>query len=183
MNEQKPKINEQVDAIRWRMRHEKLPWRDEIRIIPRWIWGTVIALLGISQIGAQIVHRYTPPRDEPLLAIMAVAAGLALGVDFFLLLFGYVNRDAHRRGMNSTLWTLLAIFVPYLIGLIIYFLMREPLPYGCPQCGATVSARFNFCPHCKYNLRPTCPKCAHVIQPGDAYCPYCAYELKEVAAT
>jgi predicted amidophosphoribosyltransferase len=75
------------------------------------------------------------------------------------------------------LWTLLAIFVPYGIGLIIYFLMREPLPYNCPGCGATVNARFNFCPDCKYNLRPSCPQCKREVRLQDHYCPYCAQEL------
>jgi RNA polymerase subunit RPABC4/transcription elongation factor Spt4 len=105
------------------------------------------------------------------------AAGIALFIGFFLLFFGYINRDAKRRGMNSTLWTLLAIFVPYLLGIIGYFLIREPLPYDCPACGATVNARFNFCPECKHNLRPSCPQCKREIRLEDKYCPYCAQEL------
>jgi RNA polymerase subunit RPABC4/transcription elongation factor Spt4 len=94
--------------------------------------------------------------------------------------FGYVNRDAKRRNMNSTLWTLLVIvlFPAYLaIGFIIYFLVREPLPYTCPQCPATVNARFNFCPNCKYNLRPACPQCQREVFDDDKFCPYCATEL------
>jgi RNA polymerase subunit RPABC4/transcription elongation factor Spt4 len=79
--------------------------------------------------------------------------------------------------MNSTLWTLLTIFVPYGIGLIVYFLMREPLPYNCPACSALVNARFNFCPVCKCNLRPSCPQCKREVRSGDHYCPYCAQDL------
>jgi len=43
---------------------------------------------------------------------------------------------------------LVLVLMPgYLVlGFIIYLLMREPLPYNCPQCGTTVGARFNFCP-------------------------------------
>jgi len=182
MSEQTPKLNEHVRVIRWRMRYEKLQFADQLRIIPRWVIGLAVVLFVVGQVVAQIVHVYTLHKQEPLLAVMGVAAGAALVLDVLLLLFGYINRDAKRRGMNATLWTLLAILVPYLIGVIIYFLLREPLPYNCPQCGTTVSARFNFCPNCKYNLRPACPHCRHEVRAGDKYCPYCAQELKGVTA-
>jgi len=93
-----------------------------------------------------------------------------------------VNADAKRRGMHSTLWTLIAIFVPYLMGVVAYFLVREPVPFNCPQCQTTVSARFYFCPNCKYNFRPACPQCKHEVRPDDKYCPYCAQELERAAA-
>ena len=98
-----------------------------------------------------------------------------------LFLIAYVNRDAKRRGMNSALWTILVIlFLPTwgLVGLIIYLLMREPLPYNCPQCGATVGARFNFCPNCKCNLHPSCPQCKREVVETDKFCPYCGNDLK-----
>lgn len=177
MTEEKQKITEGVRVIRWRMAHEELRFRDELRNIPRWLISVAVALFVIGQVVAQIVYRYTPHRQERLIEIMGVAAGMALFLGLLLLFFGYIYRDAKRRGMNAPLWTLLAIFVPYLIGAIIYFLMREPLPYNCPQCGATVTARFNFCPSCKYNLRPACPQCKHEVGAQDKYCAYCAYEL------
>jgi hypothetical protein len=93
---------------------------------------------------------------------------------------GYVNKDAKRRGMSSALWTLVVlVFVPgYLVlGFIIYLLMREPLPYQCPQCAATVGARFNFCPNCKCNLHPSCPNCKHEVGEADKYCAYCGQDL------
>src|SRR5437660_9802622 len=60
---------------------------------------------------------------------------------------------------------------------LIYFLMREPLPYACPQCGASVSARFNFCPNCKCNLQPSCPQCKREVAELDKFCPYCGTDL------
>ncbi len=97
-----------------------------------------------------------------------------------LFILGYVYRDAKRRGMNPVLWTLLVLLMsgPYtFIGLIVYLLIRDPLPYTCPQCAASVSARFNFCPTCKCNLRPACPHCQREISDSDRFCPYCATEL------
>jgi RNA polymerase subunit RPABC4/transcription elongation factor Spt4 len=176
MSEEKQPVKEEVRMIRWRMAHENIRFADEFRIIPRWLKGLTITLFIVGQVAAQVAYFYGSKKD-PLGAYVGVAAGAALIIGFLLLLFGYVNRDAKRRGMNSTLWTLLAIFVPYCIGLIIYFLMREPLPYNCPGCGAIVSARFNFCPGCKHDLRPSCPQCKREVHLGDKYCPYCAQEL------
>ena len=181
MNEQKNQLTESVRLIRWRMAHERFRFADEFRIIPRWIKGLTIALFFVGQVVAQLVH-FFEPGEAPLAASMGMAAGASLLVGFALLLFGYVNRDAERRGMNSTLWTLIAILVPYLLGLIIYFLVREPLPYVCPGCRASVSARFNFCPKCKLNLHPACPECHRPVQAGDLYCPFCAQELAGVTS-
>ena len=176
MTEPKNQLTESVRLIRWRMAHERFRFADEFRIIPRWLKGSAIALFVVGQVVAQLVHFFAP-KAEPLLPAMGVAAAIGLAADLFLLFFGYINRDAERRGMNSTLWTLLAILVPYLIGAIIYFLVREPLLYPCPGCRASVSARFNFCPKCKFNLHPACPQCHHAVQVGDTYCPYCAMAL------
>jgi predicted amidophosphoribosyltransferase len=56
--------------------------------------------------------------------------------------------------------------------------MRQPLPYSCPQCAATVDARYNFCPNCKCNLHPSCPQCKQEVVESDKYCPYCAQDLR-----
>ena len=127
-----------------------------------------------------------PPelRDNPALAQLALAGLItlvALCFAFFIFMIAYVNRDASRRGMNSALWTLMVIiFLPTwgLIGLIIYLLMREPLPYPCPECATTVNARFNFCPNCKCNLHPSCPQCKREVGELDKFCPHCGNDLK-----
>jgi hypothetical protein len=50
----------------------------------------------------------------------------------------WVYKDAESRGMSGILWALVAIFVPYFIGLIIYLVVRKPkLPpgYAAPPPG------------------------------------------------
>jgi RNA polymerase subunit RPABC4/transcription elongation factor Spt4 len=69
------------------------------------------------------------------------------------------------------------------IGFIIYFLIREPLPYPCPRCSYLVGPRFNFCPNCKCDLHPSCPNCRREISETDKFCPYCAQELAGVRGT
>jgi RNA polymerase subunit RPABC4/transcription elongation factor Spt4 len=174
MADEKQRVKEEVRLVRWRMAHEKFSIAHEFRIIPRGLKRLAIALFILGQ-GVALISHFEG--TAPLGVGMGVAAVTALFIGFILMLFGYVNRDATRRGMNSTLWTLLVIFVPYAIGLILYFLLREPLPYNCPGCGALVNARFNFCPQCKRNLRPSCPQCKREVRLENNYCPYCAQEL------
>jgi hypothetical protein len=184
-------FNERMRLIRLRKKKEKLRFWDEFRIIPRWLIVLVILLFLAAQVIALLVNlmvdkdQIFPPelQSQPALASLALAAiitGVSLFLGSLILLVGYVNRDAKRRGMNSALWTLLVIvLLPAwtFVGFLIYFLMREPLPYNCPQCGATVGARFNFCPSCKCNLHPSCPQCKREVVETDKFCPYCAYEL------
>jgi hypothetical protein len=118
------------------------------------------------------------------LAVAGLVTAASIPIAAFLFLVAYINRDAARRGMNSTLWTVLVlILMPayFVTGFIIYFLLREPLPYNCPQCNAVVSARYNYCPGCKFNLRPACPACRREVRLDDRYCPHCAQELAEAA--
>ncbi len=174
-------MSEKMRLIRFRMNREAFRFSDEIRLIPRWLVYLVIGLFIVAQAVAQIANVYgpltpAPPKWAPL-ALFGIVTAIGVPIACLLFLFGYINRDAKRRGMHSALWTLLAILVPYLIGVIIYFLLREPLAFNCPQCGVAVSARFNYCPGCGYNLHPTCPQCKHEVREGDHFCPQCAHQL------
>ena len=156
---------------------------EEVKVIPWWAIGLAALLFAGMQV---LMHVVLFPRDlhAPPLALRIVfgfMAGAALA--FFVLLVGYVNSDARRRGMNVALWTVLVIFVPNAIGFIIYFLMRHPLKIRCPKCGAMADPAFNFCPKCKFNLHPACPQCHHPVQVGDVYCPYCAMALLAAATS
>ena len=62
--------------------------------------------------------------------------GLLVGavVACYLLLIGYITRDARRRGMSPVLWTFVAILVPNALGIILYFILR----HADPQCLPTM---------------------------------------------
>jgi hypothetical protein len=194
-------FSEKMRRIRFRQTREKTRFRDEWKLVPRWlVWlviglflavqiGLLVANLGFHAMGEHGSGEVFPFPGKPLLSSLAIAGLVTLGGFFlgsFILLIGYVNKDARRRGMNATLWTILVVVLSSgwaLLGFIIYFLLREPLPYDCPQCGAAVGARFNYCPNCKCNLRPTCPQCKREVGELDKFCPYCAYGLTGVHAT
>jgi RNA polymerase subunit RPABC4/transcription elongation factor Spt4 len=156
--------------------------REEFRLIPKTLVAVaVLVFLGMHALLLLVAFRHDP--HAPPVAVQELIAALAGSVlAFFIMLIGYVNRDAKRRGMNPTLWTLLVIFIPDAIGFIIYFVVREPIWGACPQCGATVNPAFNYCPKCKFNLHPTCPQCHRTIEAGATFCPYCSADLKGLAS-
>jgi double zinc ribbon protein len=193
--------NERRRLIRLRRKKENLRFWEEFGIIPRGLMVLVAALYVIALVIAITVNlaarnnpygndmfppelRYSPALASLALAGIVTAASLSLAIIIFFV--AYVNRDASRRGMSAALWTILVIILlPAwgFIGFVIYFLMREPMPYPCPQCASTVGARFNFCPNCKCNLQPSCPQCKREIAEIDKFCPYCGNDLKAASAT
>lgn len=187
--------SERKRLIRFRRKREKsLKFWQEFKLVPRWLVGTVLVLYLIA-VAIAVTVNLNPALNEgvmfpPELQGHPVAQSFALAgivtaassfLAIFILLVGYVNRDAKRRGMNSGLWTFLVIVLwpaYFAIGFIIYFLMRQPLQYHCPQCASLVDARYNFCPNCKCNLHPSCPQCKHEVVESDKYCPYCGQDLR-----
>ena len=187
-------FNERLRLIRFLRKRERAKFREELRVIPKWlVWTCVVLYVLAVVIGVAVnVHNSATggpifpddslrnqPEVSTFLLILAITGG-TIALAIFLFMLGYVYRDAKRRDMNPILWTLLVLILSpayMFIGLIIYLLVREPLPYSCPQCSTTVNARFNFCPNCKYNLHPACPQCQREVSDTDKFCPFCATEL------
>jgi hypothetical protein len=189
-------LNERMRLNRLRRKREDLSFWSEFKLVPRWLKVLVFLLFLLAQFLGYVINmdnarqgNIFPPdfHDNPVIASMALAGIItlmSLFVGGFIFLITYVNRDAKRRGMNAFLWTVVVlVFLPTwgLIGFIIYLLLREPLPYPCPQCAATIGARFNFCPNCKCNLHPACPQCKNEVGELDKFCPYCGTDLAQTS--
>jgi len=198
-------FGERMRLNRFRRKRERSSFGEEFRVVPRWLVVVVVLLyllaiaigtfvnLGHSfvlysspgQMVEQTHHQIWPYelRNNPVLASLALASlitSMAIMLGGYILLLGYVVRDAKRRGMHAGLWlTLILVLSPaYLaIGFLLYFFFREPLPYACPQCAATVGPRFNYCPNCDTNLHPSCPHCRQEVSDADKFCPYCGNGL------
>ncbi|HTU51806.1 MAG TPA: zinc ribbon domain-containing protein [Acidobacteriaceae bacterium] len=85
-----------------------------------------------------------------LTAAIGLGIGLVVGafVAFWLLSLGYVYADSRRRAMPAVLWVLVAIFVPNLLGFLLYFAIRRPLGSPCSNCGQLIAAEQRFCSWC-----------------------------------
>jgi hypothetical protein len=190
----KSSFSEKMRLIRFRRKRENLRFWQEFKLVPRWLIWTVFVLFLIAQIIGQMVLHFQLASHQQVFgpeidndpgaagaALFGIITVASLVFAIYIFLVGYVNKDAKRRGMHSGLWTFLVIVLTpgyFILGFIIYLLMREPLPYNCPQCGAAVGARFNFCPNCKCNLRPACPSCKREVSETDKYCAYCGTDLE-----
>jgi hypothetical protein len=154
-------------------------FRDELRIIPataKWIAALVGLAIGTA-IGALAICPHQGEQPLPfaakiLLPLMAFMVSVSI-----ILLIGYIHADAKRRGMRYVMWTLLAIFIPDAIGIILYFILRDAMPVTCPACAAPVLAKFTFCPSCGTAARPTCPMCGKAVEHGWSNCAYCGGRL------
>jgi len=173
----------------WRQRaHEKPTFASEFRVVPRWLVRLLCTVYVVALATVLWISIYMPnlppfgisvePLALKLLAVFGAVTGMAICMSAFVMLLGYIGADAKRRGMSPVLWVLVSLLVPYLVGVILYFVVREPLPFECPRCGRLVNAQFNFCPNCQCNLRPNCPNCRREVRSGDRFCPHCGLTLE-----
>jgi hypothetical protein len=91
-------------------------------------------------------------------------------------LVGFIYADAKRRRMRHVLWAWLAL-VPYFIGVILYFILRDPLPTPCPNCRTDVLHTFAFCPGCGASIHPVCGQCGKALQREWLNCPHCGLRV------
>jgi hypothetical protein len=143
---------------------------------PAWVVGFVLAVpvtLGLA---------LGPMRLEPEMRswpTIAKAGMLALPATFlftYSLLVGFIYADAKRRRMRHVMWAWLAV-VPYFVGVILYFILRDPLPTPCPRCRTDVPQAFAFCPGCGMSVHPTCAQCGKSLQPEWMNCPHCGSRI------
>ncbi len=155
------------------------------RKILLWLFGgycvtafLALTLLRISFHRGAIAFRHADSVAGPI--ILSIAALVGLLLLFFVIGIGvYVYHDAKRRGMEPVVWTLVAVFIPYFIGLIVYLVTRKPLQSTCPSCGMGAPWKASFCPSCGRPISRACPKCQASIQNGARFCHSCGLELSK----
>jgi putative effector of murein hydrolase LrgA (UPF0299 family) len=156
-------------------------FREEMDLIPQPVW----AIAGVVWVAFFLLMFLLPCQTDPQMRYWPMAGKLAISVlpgipiVILVLLIGYVYADAKRRGMRYVLWTMLAIFIPNAIGIILYFILREPLLEPCPHCGVPVRHGFAFCPNCGAALSTACPNCRRAVEPGWSHCVNCGAALRE----
>jgi hypothetical protein len=155
----------------------------EWAIVPkRARWIAVLMTLVLMVVAAIVPH--VEPGPKPPLVVLAFFLLSLLGVAamaIYVLLLGYIYGDAGRRGMNRILWTLLAIFIPYAVGIILYFVLREPILVPCPSCGAPARKGHAYCARCGTAVRTVCPNCRQPVEAGWRNCTHCGRELNPPA--
>jgi hypothetical protein len=145
------------------------------RVIPKeaYIIAGTVYVLGFAMMRFLAIPHDPKSAYFPEAGKFVLSLFVPLVISGWILLIGYVFGDAKRRGMRHWLWTLLAIFIPDAIGIILYFILRDPLPFYCSSCGASLKSTYTFCPNCSAPLRPTCTQCGRGLERGWKHCPNC----------
>lgn len=160
---------------------------EEWALVPtgaRWT-AALVALAFVALMGGLFLLPAVAERDPKAFAILSPFFFLtllgAVPLVIYVLLLGYVWGDAKRRGMNHVLWTLLALLIPYVVGVILYFVVREPVPVPCPACGTSTRKGHAYCASCGTAVRPLCPHCRQAVEPGWRNCASCGRPLPPAA--
>lgn len=131
--------------------------------------------------GIMLVTEGPKEPDFPKFAYGYFALVITFIIAFFASVSVYVYKDAQKRGMEQWMWMCIAVFIPNLIGLIIYILARNKIIEGkckCINCGSLISDKFEICPYCGTDLKMHCSQCGKQISPEWNTCPYCSNKLK-----
>jgi uncharacterized membrane protein len=132
--------------------------------------GVAISAL-VAFLGAALLFLATG--ESPVAVRMGFSAAMGVVLFIYGFLVSYVHGDAKRRGMRAGVWALVAALVPNALGLIAYFLLREPLLQPCRACGAAVRRDHAFCPQCGAPLPGTCAACRRPVEAGWSHCAHC----------
>ena len=129
-------------------------------------------------------HFPTLLRFPPLLPL----AFAGIGAIFLLMIFVWIGigvavyYDAKQRGMEPLLWALVAMLIPYLLGLIAYLITRHPIQSVCPACGQSYTSNDVFCKQCGHAVQTKCPSCGRPASTTARFCPNCGTPLSEPPA-
>jgi hypothetical protein len=127
-------------------------WNPFARVIPApALFLAVLAFLAVEFFLRWLLVRLS----EPLPLVFQISLILLLGLSAagYVLLAGYVYRDAGRRGMPPVPWSLLTLLVPGAVGFIFYFIARHPLLPLCARCGRPLHPDQPGCPSCATSAR------------------------------
>ena len=156
-------------------------FKDELKLIPG--VAKVIAVLAYAGLFSAMfflaIENDRTLSALPLVLQLALALLPGIPLSIYVLLVGYINRDSRRRGMRHVLWTLLAIFIPNGIGIILYFILRDPIPVPCPSCATPARKGHAYCASCGAAVRAACPQCRQPLEPGWRNCVRCGAPLAQ----
>ena len=142
---------------------------EEMKVIPRAAWVLAAAICIVPPL---LVFPYAVVYSRHHMFGMAVPQMLIflpILLFFFLYLLLVVDTSTEMRnggGCVRCSGALLGFFIPNMIGIILYFILRTPLLRKCPHCGATANGAFAFCPSCGGALASACPSCRSAVEPG-----------------
>jgi hypothetical protein len=152
--------------------------KSELNIVPAPVWAIAVAVYCCFGLLLARVTSGDPQMSQwPSIGRWIFVLGIPLIVLVYTVMAGYIYADARRRGMRYVMWTLLAIFVPNALGIILYFVLRDPMMISCPVCSAQIRQGFAFCPSCGATTTHACPSCRKPVDSHWSHCVACGAKL------
>jgi hypothetical protein len=162
--------------------HASSTFSEEMKLIPTWsIVASVVAFIFMQYLWWVIIPaaRRSHPSTAPFGVRFYFALSASTLAALYMLMVGYVSRDAPRRAMTTRLWVIVCLALPGGIGSVLYFLLRQPVIATCPSCGTSIHAEFHFCPQCAYQVSAACGNCYRGVRITDLFCVHCGHSLAE----
>jgi hypothetical protein len=155
---------------------ESITVNDDARLIPAW---SIVAAAVAFVLVEYYVWLVLPAGHHPPPLGLRIYFNLSWGLlaALYLLMVGYVSKDAPRRAMSSRFWIAICFAMPGGIGAVLYFLLRQPEVSRCPSCSTHVQNDFHFCPQCNYRLTASCGACFRSVRATDQFCTRCGHEI------
>jgi cytochrome bd-type quinol oxidase subunit 2 len=145
-----------------------------------WIIAGLLGSLLLGAIVLAITGKSIDP-EMPTFMVYYLTIAFLLVAAVLTALAVFVYNDASKRGMDPWMWMTIVVFIPNLIGLIIYIIVRKntnSYEYKCINCNKPVSSEFSICPYCGSELNARCPGCGRKISSEWMLCPHCSKKLK-----
>lgn len=138
-------------------------------------WGLLVVIL-LVLIPVVMIFTQGSPDVQPRLSLMLLPI-LILIPAYIIIVGRLVYMDAAKRGLDPWLWATVAVFVPNLIGVIIYLVVRQSAKKACINCGKRIEKDFKICPYCGQKQEMVCENCNKAVARDWSVCPYCAHPL------
>ncbi|HQP73663.1 MAG TPA: zinc ribbon domain-containing protein [Acidobacteriota bacterium] len=141
-----------------------------------WAITGMIALLVLAAVFVVVLpNALVETADRTILFLLPL---LIIPFGILTLIAVLVYRDAAKRGLDPWLWATVATYVPNLVGVIIYLVVRFMHKKVCLGCGQGLQADYKICPYCGHDQSTACPKCGKPTDPNWSLCPFCGQPLK-----
>ncbi|WBW98424.1 zinc ribbon domain-containing protein [Oceanirhabdus sp. W0125-5] len=144
----------------------------------------LMSILGLLILGGSGLFIFAAMNDpffpEIMYLVMVLVFILAIGL--LSVISTFIYKDAPKHNMDPWMWMCIAVFVPNLLGLLIYLIVRSDNKtprVQCISCGNKVNEEYNICPYCGNSLNCKCTECGTKISPNWIICPKCGSETKK----